>query len=314
MSLLPDSQIKLRLPTELKQKIENEAQNTKRSMNAEILARLENSFNFRKLDVEGDVLLSPYQLIDRKKELSNRLIIAIEWLNSSQIKEIKYSLIAEQLGYETAEIFLDWIQGKQEPSFTELRKIADFFGVNQDWLVHGYGHPTPYSFFEVTGNTNIDIPKLFLTTGITDQEIYLSEIKKIHFVRSLSDEGELLIVREQKNGCVEVLETRAHISTSIGEGGRMVLQSFARLWKALYDSPHRTLIDSYLISPSKFNQIREFNIHPLSIIRKTQTSFWWEDIWKKTANKNIRDMYIELWTDWDSTSALASEGANEENS
>ena len=40
MSLLPDSQIKLRLPTELKQKIENEAQNTKRSMNAEILARL----------------------------------------------------------------------------------------------------------------------------------------------------------------------------------------------------------------------------------------------------------------------------------
>ena len=111
-----------------------------------------------------------------------------------------------------------------------------------------------------------------------------------------------------------MLETRAHISTSIGEGGRMVLQSFARLWKALYDSPHRTLIDSYLISPSKFNQIREFNIHPLSIIRKTQTSFWWEDIWKKTANKNIRDMYIELWTDWDSTSALASEGANEENS
>ena len=82
MSLLPDSQIKLRLPTELKQKIENEAQNTKRSMNAEILARLENSFNFRKLDVEGDVLLSPYQLLDRKKELSDRLIIAIEWLNS----------------------------------------------------------------------------------------------------------------------------------------------------------------------------------------------------------------------------------------
>ena len=127
MSLLPDSQIKLRLPTELKQKIENEAQNTKRSMNAEILARLENSFNFRKLDVEGDVLLSPYQLLDRKKELSDRLIIAIEWLNSSQIKEIKYSLIAEQLGYETAEIFLEWIQGKQEPTFSELRKILLLF-------------------------------------------------------------------------------------------------------------------------------------------------------------------------------------------
>ena len=132
--------------------------------------------------------------------------------------------------------------------------------------------------------------------------------KKIHFVRSLSDEGELLIIREQKNGFVEVLETRAHISTSIGEGGRITLQSFARLWKALYDSSHRCLIDSYLINSSKFNQIREFDIHPLSIIRKTQTSFWWEEIWKKTPNKNIREMYIELWADWDSTSALASEG------
>ena len=45
----------------------------------------------------------------------------------------------------------------------------------------------------------------------------------------------------------------------------------------------------------------------------TQTSFWWEDIWKKTTNKNIRDMYIGIWPDWDSTSMLASEGIKEEN-
>ena len=139
MSLLPDSQIKLRLPTELKQKIENEAQNTKRSMNAEILARLENSFNFRKLDVEGDVLLSPYQLLDRKKELSNRLIKAIEYFNSLQAKEIKYTHIAEQLGYETAELVLDWIQGKHEPSFQQLREIAKYLKVNPSWLLHGDG-------------------------------------------------------------------------------------------------------------------------------------------------------------------------------
>ena len=46
MSLLSDSQVKLRIPTELKQRIEAEAQDAKRSMNAEIVARLENSFNF----------------------------------------------------------------------------------------------------------------------------------------------------------------------------------------------------------------------------------------------------------------------------
>ena len=119
------------------QSVQKEAQNTKRSMNAEILARLENSFNFKKIDLDGDTVLNPYQLLDRKRELSARLIKAIEWLNSSRIEEIKYSLIAERLGYETAEVFLDWIQGKQEPTFTELRKIADFLGVSQDWLVHG---------------------------------------------------------------------------------------------------------------------------------------------------------------------------------
>jgi len=68
-------------------------------------------------------------------------------LNSSQFKEIKYSHLAEQLGYETAEFFLDWVQGKQEPTFSELRKIAQFLGVNQDWLLHGDGYPTSHTFF-----------------------------------------------------------------------------------------------------------------------------------------------------------------------
>ncbi len=132
-----EAQFKLRLPTTLKIKIENEAQESRRSMNAEILARLENSFNFKKLD--NDSVLKPYQLLDRKKELSNRLIKAIEYFNSSQIKEIKYTHIAEQLGYETAEPILDWIQGKKEPSFDQLRKIAEHLKVNQSWLVHGDG-------------------------------------------------------------------------------------------------------------------------------------------------------------------------------
>ena len=133
-----ESQFKLRLPTTLKLKIENEAQGLKRSMNAEIVARLENSFkNFKKLDNNG--VLSPYQLLDRKKELSNRLIKAIEFFNSLQAKEIKYTHIAEQLEYKTAELVLDWIQGKHEPSFSQLREIAEYLKVNPSWLIHGDG-------------------------------------------------------------------------------------------------------------------------------------------------------------------------------
>lgn len=132
-----EAQFKLRLTTALKEKIENEAQKSRRSMNTEILIRLENSFSFIELD--NSSLPKPYQLIDRKKELSDRLIKAIEYFNSSQEKKIKYSHIAEQLGYETAEPILDWIQGKKEPSFMQLRKIAEHLKVNQSWLVHGDG-------------------------------------------------------------------------------------------------------------------------------------------------------------------------------
>ena len=64
--------------------------------------------------------------MDRKKELSDRLVHAIQWSNYSNAKELKYSHIAERLGYDTAEIFLDWVQGKQEPTFLNFQVLQIF--------------------------------------------------------------------------------------------------------------------------------------------------------------------------------------------
>ena len=262
------------------------------------------------MEIEGNeqTILGPYQLMDRKKELSDRLVHAIQWSNYSNAKELKYSHIAERLGYDTAEIFLDWVQGKQEPTFSQLRSIADFLKLNQDWLVHGDGYPTPNSSFDASGIPEQDIPELFLTQGITDHEIFMSEVKKIHFVRNISPEGELLIVREYKDERVDVLQTRAHISTVIGDGGRRMLQNFARLWCYLYNSPHRNAVYSYLLKDEKFNQLRKLYVHPLSILRTTQTSFWWEEIWKKQPSAHMVQLYQEQWSDWLSTTHVASEG------
>ena len=76
-----DAQFKLRLPTTLKLKIENEAQGLKRSMNAEIVARLEKSFNFKKLDNNSSV----HDKFHRALVLSGLffLKIASTFLNSS---------------------------------------------------------------------------------------------------------------------------------------------------------------------------------------------------------------------------------------
>lgn len=152
MSLLSDSQVKLRLPTELKLRVES------RSSRIEAFNECRNYFSSRKsFDIDelkfktqenelSDIPFNPYQLLNRRKELSDRLIHAIQWANFKKFRELKYSHIAEELGYETAEVFLEWIQGKQEPTFSELRTIGEFLGINKEWLVHGDGVPTPNSF------------------------------------------------------------------------------------------------------------------------------------------------------------------------
>lgn len=318
MSLLSDSQVKLRLPTELKLRIESEAQESKRSMNAEIISRLEKSFDIDELKFKtqenelSDIPFNPYQLLNRRKELSDRLIHAIQWANFKKFRELKYSHIAEELGYETAEVFLEWIQGKQEPTFSELRTIGEFLGINKEWLVHGDGVPTPNSFFDITGCSEKDVAKLYLMKELTDHEIFNTSVEKIHFVRNISPEGELLIVRELKNGHVEVLETRAHISTAIGDRSRRTLQCFARLWAYLYKSYLRNSVNSYLLKPEKFHQIRQLYINPLYILQKTQTSFWWEEVWKKQPSEHMKDLLADQWEDWISTTHVASEGIKKE--
>lgn len=318
MSLLSDSQVKLRLPTELKLRIESESQESKRSMNAEIISRLEKSFYIDELSFKtqenelSDIPFNPYQLLNRRKELSDRLIHAIQWANYKKSRELKYSHIAEDLGYKTAEVFLEWIQGKQEPTFSELRTISEFLGINKEWLVHGDGVPTPNSFFDITGCSEKDVAKLYLMKELTDHEIFNTSVEKIHFVRNISPEGELLIVRELKNGHVEVLETRAHISTVIGDGGRRALQCFARLWAYLYKSYLRNSVNSYLLKPEKFNQIRQLYVNPLYILQQTQTSFWWEEIWKKQPSAHMKDLLADQWKDWISTIHVASEGIKKE--
>ena len=75
MLILQDAQLKIRLPSDLKQKIEEVANQEKRSMNAEIVDRLEKSFHFVTLPETNpkNLKLAHYQIIDRKVEVAERL-------------------------------------------------------------------------------------------------------------------------------------------------------------------------------------------------------------------------------------------------
>ena len=247
--ILQDAQLKIRLPSDLKQKIEEVANQEKRSMNAEIVDRLEKSFHFVTLPETNpkNLKLAHYQIIDRKVEVAERLAHSLNLINSFKMNAVKYSHIAQICKYENAEVFLNWLQAKQEPSFTELEKIAAYLYIDQDWLIHGDGHPILSSNWQIENNVDSNINSLFSHVDpVSKQEI---EAQKIILVRNISEEGNLLIIKVLQDWRVEVLTTNIHVSTYNGVGGQNMLESFARLCSQLYKSTkYLTRTNAYLIN------------------------------------------------------------------
>lgn len=293
-----DSQLKLRLPSDLKQKIEEIAESEKRSMNAEIVARLENSFNFQSgltHDSNLKKLANPYLLVDRKSEISERLVQSIEWINTYKMNSLKYSHIAEHCGYEHGQVFLDWIKAEVEPTFKELRQVADFFGINSEWLVHGDGKLLNVDHFD-TDTTDLD--QIFSSKK-------REKIEKLLFIRDDSAEGNLLIIKKLNDWKIEQFTTSLHLSTVNGIGGSRNLQSFAEQCKAIYKSSNLSKTFSYLVSIEDFEKMLILEKHPLSILKTYQASPWWEAIWDKSDALKLKDYLEPKWKDWLETVDLA---------
>ena len=306
MLILQDAQLKIRLPSDLKQKIEEVANQEKRSMNAEIVDRLEKSFHFVTLPETNpkNLKLAHYQIIDRKVEVAERLAHSLNLINSFKMNAVKYSHIARMCKYENAEVFLNWLQAKQEPSFTELEKIAAYLYIDQDWLIHGDGHPILSSNWQIENNVDSNINSLFSHVDpVSKQEI---EAQKIILVRNISEEGNLLIIKVLQDWRVEVLTTNIHVSTYNGVGGQNMLESFARLCSQLYKSTkYLTRTNAYLINNELFEKILTCEEHPLALLKKEHTSIWWEAFWDATDSNNVRKDFLDVWHDWGETSSIA---------
>ena len=306
MLILQDAQLKIRLPSDLKQKIEEVANQEKRSMNAEIVDRLEKSFHFVTLPETNpkNLKLAHYQIIDRKVEVAERLAHSLNLINSFKMNAVKYSHIARMCKYENAEVFLNWLQAKQEPSFTELEKIAAYLYIDQDWLIHGDGHPILSSNWQIENNVDSNINSLFSHVDpVSKQEI---EAQKIILVRNISEEGNLLIIKVLQDWRVEVLTTNIHVATYNGVGGQNMLESFARLCSQLYKSTkYLTRTNAYLINNELFEKILTCEEHPLALLKKEHTSIWWEAFWDATDSNNVRKDFLDVWHDWGETSSIA---------
>ncbi|MEB3767281.1 Arc family DNA-binding protein [Acinetobacter sp. MD2] len=306
MLISQDAQLKIRLPSDLKQKIEEVASQEKRSMNAEIVDRLEKSFHFFTPDEANpkNLKLAHYQIIDRKVEVAERLAHSLNLINSFKMNVVRYSHIARMCGYENAEVFLNWLQAKQEPSFTELEKIAAYLYVNPDWLIHGDGHPIPSSKWQIENNVDSNINFLFSYIDLISKQE--TEAQRIIFVRNISEKGDLLIIKVLEEWRVEVLTTNIHVSTRNGVGGQNMLESFARVCEQLYKSTkYLTKTESYLINNELFEKILMREEHPLALLKEEHISIWWEAFWDATDSNNVRHDFLDVWRDWNQTSSIA---------
>lgn len=271
MTIFNDSQLKLRLPSELKQKMEESAKREKRSMNAEIVSRLEDSLLFDN-DLSSNSkknILNPYLLIDRKHEISERLIKSLEWINSYNKNLVKYSHIAENCGYEHADILLKWLKAEIEPNFKELRLIAEYLGVDQDWLVHGDNCMIPIHLYTPQKDLN------FLEFFIKDLEN--KEINALYFIRNSSPHDRLLILKHFTDWKIEIFTIVLNKSSLNDSKLLKSIQNYEESLNKFYQtSTYKDELYSYLVSTDTFDQILQLHKHPLGILKTLKPHVWWE--------------------------------------
>ncbi|GAC1376257.1 MAG: hypothetical protein NVS3B3_15300 [Aquirhabdus sp.] len=297
MSILQtDPQYKLRLPLELKKQIEVSAKDNNRSINADIVARLNDSFllgsrTSHETIVALEALLLSSGRSARRTEVSQRLEQLLADVNDVKPgRPLKPSHVAQAIGENYAEIVENWFTGKQEPSFQQLEVIAQYLGGTTQWLQHGDWEKFPIQTSRVPESAVEGVSWLL----DLDQD---EQPTDIYFVRSKSETGELIIIKKYGVWRCVTHTTPYHVSEKIGNGGESSLAHLLVIWRLLYEKYRKTnhfMVKSYLLPDEQFSVLGRGEIHPLKVLRYATEALWWEDIWD--SNMYHKANYWEGWS------------------
>lgn len=204
--------------------------------------------------------------------------------------------LAEGIGETHAQPVYDWLNGKAEPSFSELERIAEWCAVDPDWMKTGTG--TPYAV------ENIRVPEhpfygAFWLLKMSEEDP-IPKVKRLRFIRREGSRGELMIVRQYDNG-FDICGTPYVVSDDTGNGGRASLESLCKIWRvlyAIYTNNNATkvsglLITSHIVRDEIWDQLSSGYENPDHLIQKFGgNSPWWEDIWDHSMlAKHTEDQY-----------------------
>ncbi|WP_102866930.1 Arc family DNA-binding protein [Pseudovibrio exalbescens] len=267
-------QFVVRLPDGMRERIASAAKDNNRSMNAEIVARLEDAFSSSRLP---DYILN---LVDRFKW-------AISQINAASYDELSVSMVAEGISEASAERLEQVFEGSAYPPFELTDRVARFLNVRSDWLKHGQGHP-----YEVGSQT---------TYGAQLAEKLISErSQSVAFVRCMSREGNMAIIQKLDNFVYKAYSTDLSLSDVVGGSGERNLASFSNTCRRLYLGQTSFSTSGYLLDQETFFQLMQGEINPMLALKKAQPSYWYSDWWdpksfnQKTSDEGYWEGFTEL--------------------
>jgi len=195
-----DIQFNLRIPEDLKLKIDEAAKINQRSINAETMSRLYDSFV-----MDNNIHLEAAKVIEnflqartptqRKKDVAERLTFLF-----NQIKKSKYfdQLTIAELAYKIDENSADcaesWFRAEMEPTFNQLERIADFLSANSNWLLFGKERPFKVESFRFDEDLDKDL-RWLLTPNPEKSFLKNQSVREVKFLRSLNAEGSLIVAK-----------------------------------------------------------------------------------------------------------------------
>ncbi|MFS8183741.1 Arc family DNA-binding protein [Pseudovibrio denitrificans] len=251
----------LRMPPQLHESVASAANKSSRSINAEIIARLEASF------MSGVV---------------QRLNWVLEQLLAVMGKDqVSISIIAEAVHEDTASRLERVFAGQEEAPFKLLDAIADYSGVCSKWLKHGAGAPFEIELLNHYGKE----------TGV---QLISEQPEATIIIRSDSAFGQICLVQKFSNRSWKTYNTRLHLSDRVGAGGQIDQAAFSNACRILYRD-NKTRLHGYILEHQLFEKIVSGEVHPLAVLGDVKRSFWVDDWWDPAmfGEKNSPDEYWE---------------------
>lgn len=299
-------QFNLRVPRELKERLEKIAPKNIRSLNGETIFRLHNSFSTSQENLQHGIkaieeLLLSMKPTPRRVIVQQRLEECLKQINATGFNMTPERL-ARDMGEQYAEPTVNIFCGIQEPSFTQLEKIATHLNINPNWLLYGENGIFNVKHIRLPHSAKSSAEWLLNqdsdSNGIIEIDVTDAAKKtpsNLYFIRNDSEFGELIIIKQYQNWYCTIFTTPYEIIDWTNESQGANLAGLLSTWKLLYQTNNDILIQSYIISQDSFATLAAGNEHPLSILKTYNPKPWWEDIW------DIKDYKgKDYWSGWNS--------------